>query len=88
MKVFNLRNFLLSRGITISKCKKADVVKLAKAAINLGLDVNVDFHEGFLDLSERLIINGVNLPNPFVLDAKDFTTRMDHMPPFGIEDIF
>eukprot|EP00112_Aurelia_sp_Birch-Aquarium-sp1_P010992 Seg2322.5 transcript_id=Seg2322.5/GoldUCD/mRNA.D3Y31 product="hypothetical protein" protein_id=Seg2322.5/GoldUCD/D3Y31 len=88
MNVYNLRNFLLSKGITVAKCKKADLVKLAKAAINLGLEGNVDFHEDSLDLSERLIIKGVNLPDPFSLDAKDFTARMDHVPPFGIEDIF
>lgn len=88
MNVYNLRNFLLSKGITVAKCKKADLVKLAKAAINLGLEGNIDFHEDSLDLSERLIIKGVNLPDPFSLDAKDFTARMDHVPPFGIEDIF
>eukprot|EP00794_Sanderia_malayensis_P001643 gene1643-1826_t len=40
MNIYNLRNFLLSKGITVSKCKKADLVKLAKAAINLGLEDN------------------------------------------------
>ena len=53
MNVYNLRNFLLSRGVTVSKSRKADLVKLAKAAINLGLEGNVDFHEDPLDLSER-----------------------------------
>ncbi len=88
MNVYNLRNFLISKGITVSKCNKTDLVKLAKAAINLGLNDNVDFHEDSLDLSERLIIKGVHLPDPFSLHAKDFTTRMDNVPPFGIEDIF
>ena len=88
MNVYNSRNFLLSRGVTVSKCRKADLVKLEKAAINLDLEGNVDFHEDPLDLTERLIIKGVNLPDPFSLDARDFTTRMDHIPPFGIEEIF
>ena len=50
MNVYNLRNFLLSRAITVSKCKKTDLVQLAKAAVNLGLEGNVDFHEDSLDL--------------------------------------
>ena len=47
MNVYSLRNFLLSRGITVSKCKKADLGRLAKAAVNLGLEVNVDFSRRF-----------------------------------------
>ena len=53
--VYNLRDFLLSRGITVSKCRKADLIKLAKASINLGLEGKVDFHEDPLDISEFLI---------------------------------
>ena len=64
---YNLRNFLLSRGITVSKCKKTDLVRLAKAAVNLGLESNIDFQKHSLDLSERLKIKGVNLPDPFFL---------------------
>ena len=88
MNVYNLRNFLLSKGITVSKCKKTDLVRLGKASVNLGLESNVYFHEDSLHLSKRLKIKGVNLPDPFFLDAEDFTTRMDHVPPFGIEEIF
>ncbi len=52
INVNNLRNFLLSKGITVSKSKKVDLVKLAKTAIHigLGLEDNVYFHKDLLDL--------------------------------------
>ena len=52
MNVFKLQNFLLSRGITVSKRKRIDLLRLVKAAVNLDLEGNVDFHEDSLDLSE------------------------------------
>ena len=45
LSVYILLNFLRSRGVAVSTCKKADLVMLAKALISLGLDGSVDFHE-------------------------------------------
>eukprot|EP00794_Sanderia_malayensis_P017112 gene17112-18837_t len=88
MSVYDLRNVLMSKGITVSNKRKAELVVLAKAAIRLGLESNVEFHEDSLDLSERLTIKGTKLPDPFSIPINEFSTRIDNMPPFGIEDIF
>eukprot|EP00794_Sanderia_malayensis_P021087 gene21087-23147_t len=88
MSVYDLRNVLMSKGITVSNKRKAELVVLAKAAIRLGLESNVEFHEDSLDLSERLTIKGKKLPDPFSIPINEFSTRIDNMPPFGIEDIF
>ena len=61
---------------------------LAKAALSLGLRTTVDHHEDNLDLEERLLIKGTRVPDPFLLPEDQFTNRLNHVPPFGIEDIF
>ena len=67
MNVYSLRNFLISRGITVSNCKTSDLVKLAQAASTRGLPCNMDFHDDHLDLSDRLTIKGIRLLDPFLI---------------------
>ena len=88
MNVYNLRNFLMSRGITVSDSNKKDLVKLAEAAATMGLPSNVEFHDDVLDLSERLTIKGIKLLDPFTIPEQELSNKMDNIPPFGIEDIF
>ena len=88
MSVYDLRHFLISKGITVANCRKAELVMLAKAALSLGLRTNVDHHEDKLDLEERLLIKGTRVPDPFSIPENQFTNRLNHVPPFGIEDIF
>ena len=45
IKTYDMQNFLLSRKIAVSNCKKENLVMLVKALINLGPEGNVDFHE-------------------------------------------
>ena len=49
MIVYNLRNFLTSRGITVSGSNKNDLLKPAQVTSKLGLHSNVDFHDNVLD---------------------------------------
>ena len=88
MNVYNLRNFLMSRGIAVSDSNKKDLVKLAEAAATMGLPSNVEFHDDVLGLSERLTIKGIKLPDPFAIPGQELSNKMDNVPPFGIEDIF
>ena len=88
MSVYDLRHFLISKGITVTNSRKAELVMLAKAALSLGLRTNVDHHEDKLDLEERLLIKGTRVPDPFSIPENQFTNRLNHVPPFGIEDIF
>ena len=88
MNVYNLRSFLISRGITVSNLNKDDLVKLAEAAATMGLPTNVEYHDDDFDLTERLTIKGIKLPNPFSIPRHEFSNIMQTVPPFGIEDIF
>ena len=56
MNVYNLRNFLLDRGITAANYQRADLIVFAKAAPKMKLSTNIDFHEDKLDLSDRFQI--------------------------------
>ncbi|KXJ08989.1 hypothetical protein AC249_AIPGENE17522, partial [Exaiptasia diaphana] len=86
--VYDLRRYLISKGITVGTFKKSSLVKLAEAASTLNLQDNVDFHEGVLDLSERLRINGVQMPDPFSIPKNQLAYKLNDAPPFEIEDIF
>ena len=88
MSVYDLRHFLISKGITVASSRKADLVMLAKAAVSLGLPGNVDHHEDKFNLQERLVIKGTRVPDPFSIPGNQFTNRLNRVPPFGIEDIF
>ena len=88
MSVYDLRHFLISKGITVASSRKADLVMLAKAAVSLGLPGNVDHHEDKFNLQERLVIKGTRVPDPFSIPVNQFTNRLNRVPPFGIEDIF
>ena len=48
--VYDLKRYLISKGITVGNFKKASLVKLADAAASLHLEDIVHFHEnkGFL----------------------------------------
>ena len=61
---------------------------LAKAALSLGLRTHLDHHEDKVDLEERLLIKGTRVPDPFSIPENQCTNRLNHVPPFGIEDIF
>eukprot|EP00794_Sanderia_malayensis_P020802 gene20802-22842_t len=82
------QNFLMSRGIAVSDSNKTDLVKLAQAASTMGLPFNLEFHDDMLDLSERLPIKGMKLPDPFTIPEQELSSNIDNVPPFGIEDIF
>ena len=59
MSIYNLRSFLIARGITVSDSNKNNLVNLAQAASMMGLPTNVEFHDDELDMSDRLTIKGV-----------------------------
>ena len=86
--VYELRMFLISKGVTVGSSKKTELLKLAQAAISVGLMENVDFHDDVFDLSDRLVINGYKVPDPFLISEIELTNRLVDLPPFGIEDIF
>ena len=88
MSVYDLRHFLISKGITVASSRKADLVMLAKAAVSLGLPGNVDHHEDKFNLQGRLLIKGTRVPDPFSIPVNQFTNRLNRVPSFGIEDIF
>ena len=88
MSVYDLRHFLISKGITVTNVRKAELVMLAKAALSLDLRTNVDCHEVKLELEERLLIKGTRVPDPFSIPVNHLTNRLTHVPLFGIEDIF
>ena len=86
--MYNLWCFLIVRGITVSDSNKNNLVNLAQAASTIGLPTKFEFHDDELDLSERLTIKGVRLPDPFTIPEKELSNKMHNVPPFGIEDIF
>ena len=88
MSIYNLRSFLIARGITVSDSNKNNLVNLAQAASTMGLPTNAEFHDDELDMSDRLTIKGVKLPDPFTIPEKELSNKMHNVPPFGIEDIF
>ena len=59
MGIYNLRSFLIARGITVSDSNKNNLVNLAQAASTMGLPTNVEFHDDELDMSDRLTMKGV-----------------------------
>ena len=63
--VYELRMFLISKGVPVGSSKKTELLKLAQSAISVGLMENVDFHDDVFDLSDRLVINGYKVPDPF-----------------------
>ncbi len=65
--VYDLRHFLISKGITVGNSRKADLLLFAKAAVNLGLPQNVDHHEDQFDLKDRLVFKGTRVPDPFMI---------------------
>ena len=88
MSIYNLRCFLIARGITVSDSHKNNLVNLAQAASTMGLPTNAEFHDDELDLSERLTIKGVKVPDPFTIPEKELSNKMHNVPTFGIEDMF
>ena len=59
MGIYNLRSFLIARGITVSDSNKNNLVNLAQAASTMGLPTNVECHDDELDMSDRLTMKGV-----------------------------
>ena len=58
--VYELRIFLISKGVTVGSIKKIELLKLAEAAIlSVGLTENVDFHDYVLDLSDLCYCSSV-----------------------------
>ena len=49
--VYDLRRYLISKGITVGSFRKASLVKLAEATAALCLEDNIDFHDDVLDLT-------------------------------------
>ena len=49
--VYDLRSYLIPKGITVGSFRKASLVKLAEATATLCLEDNSDFHEDVLDLT-------------------------------------
>ena len=88
MSIYNLRSFLIARAITVSDSTKNNLVNLAQAASTMGLPTNAEFHDDELDMSDRLTIKGVKLPDPFTIPEKELSNKMHNVPPFGIDDIF
>eukprot|EP00794_Sanderia_malayensis_P013476 gene13476-14871_t len=72
----------------VANSRKAELVTLAKAAASLGLPRNVDHQEDHFDMQEKLTIKGTRVPDPFSIPQNHFTSRLNHVPPFGIVDIF
>ena len=71
LSIYNLRCFLIARGITVSDSNRNNLVNLAQAASTMGLPTNVEYHDDELDLSERPTIKGVKLPDLFTIPEKE-----------------
>ncbi|XP_046845626.1 uncharacterized protein LOC124439445 [Xenia sp. Carnegie-2017] len=87
MKLPELKNHLQSRGITVSSYLKPGLVAIACAVekMNIPLIPQVSKAEQQVNLSCRLAIHDVELPDPFTINvSNDFKNS----PPFGLFDIF
>ena len=87
MKMPELKKFLQDRGITVNSYLKPGLVAIACAVeeMNLPLQCQTTEVEERVNMSHRLLINDMQLPDPFTMDMiNDFK----QCPPFGLFDIF
>ena len=85
----DLQNYLKDWGVTFSKCRKAELVKLCTCAAEVNIEVDPD---GLVEDSEsesvfraKLSANGHNLTNPKLLVA---TADMSRIPTLSIFDLY
>ena len=82
-----LNSFLRKRMISYSGKRKADLVKLVEAAIQLGLPTEDELGPAD-DRGCQARLDQLGLQNPFKLDPSVFSTDLSYCPTFGLYDIF
>ena len=71
MKMPELKKFLQDRGITVNSYLKPGLVAIACAVeeMNLPLQCQTTEAEEKLNIRHRLLINDIQLPDPFTMNA-------------------
>ena len=87
MKLPDLKIYLKNRGISVNSYLKPGLVAIACAVEEMRLPClsPVSEAEEQLNLSRRLKIDDVQLPDPFKMNVLN---NFKHSPPFGLFDIF
>jgi hypothetical protein len=87
MKLPELKAYLQNRGITVNSYLKPGLVAIACAVEKMSLPLlfQVSEAQDQLNLSRRLRVHDIQLPDPFKMNVlNDFK----HSRPFGLFDIF
>lgn len=87
LKVPELHAFLKERSISYSGKRKADLVRLVEACVQLGLPTVTELEKGD-DVGFKIRLEGLGMENPFDVDSTHFSTDLSACPTFGLYDVF